>query len=133
MRSVPVSPALAQFVLERSGYACDRCGVSIIGRPFSRQHRRAKGAGGRRDGYLNTPENLILLCGSATSPGCHGLVENSPVPGARTEAYRLGFAIKGEAQDPAAVPVFRHLREWQLPTADGWVPAEPLGELDTAA
>lgn len=91
---------------------------------YSLQHRLARGAGGRVGGGLNTAANLILLCGSATSPGCHNLVENTG-PG-RAEAYQLGFAIRGEITDPAVTPIFRHLAEWVVPSTDGWIPAAPI-------
>lgn len=119
---------LAQFVLERAEWRCDRCGISIVGRQFSRQHRRARSAGGRRDGYLHTAANLVVLCGSATSPGCHNLVENRE----RAQAYAEGFAIRGEAQDPAEVPILRHGVEWVIPGEDGWLPAEPIGGVEAA-
>lgn len=121
-KAPPVPADLAQYVLERAEYRCDRCGISIVGRQFSRQHRRARGAGGRRDGYLHTAANLVVMCGSATSPGCHSLAENHE----RAQAYAEGFAIKGEAQDPAEVPILRHGVEWVIPTADGWAPADPI-------
>lgn len=115
----PVPTALATMVLERAGWCCDRCGVSIVGREFSRQHRRARGAGGRREG-AHTPANLIVLCGSATSQGCHEWAEHSH----RTEAYELGFAIRGEARKPEDVPVFRHLRQWVIPGDGVWIDAD---------
>lgn len=61
-------------VLVRDGYQCVRCGRvagPAIG-PYSIQHRIARGVGGG-----NGPQNLILLCGTATSPdGCHALAES---------------------------------------------------------
>lgn len=115
----PVPAGLARMVLERAGWCCDRCGVSIVGREFSRQHRRARGAGGRREG-AHTPANVIVLCGSATSQGCHEWAEHSH----RTEAYELGFAIRGEARKPEDVPVFRHLRQWVIPGDGVWIDAD---------
>ncbi len=49
----------------------------------------------------------------------------------RREAYAQGFAIRGEAIDPAAHPIFRHGRDWVIPSVDAggvgvWVPAEPI-------
>ena len=112
---------LADYVLERSGWACDWCGHSIVGQPFSRQHRRARGSGGRAGGEMHTAANVIVLCGSATT-GCHDRAENQD----RAAAYRLGFAIRGEAQAPEEIPLFRHGLEWVIPTETGWAPAPPL-------
>jgi 5-methylcytosine-specific restriction protein A len=117
----PMPKWLADYVLERADWCCDWCGQSIVGQPFSRQHRRAHGSGGRAGGELHTAANVIVLCGSATSPGCHNRAENQ----GRALAYRLGFAIRGEARAPEEVPIFRHEREWVIPTAYGWRPAEP--------
>jgi hypothetical protein len=112
---------LADYVLERADWCCDWCGHSIVGQPFSRQHRRAHGRGGRAGGELHTAANVIALCGTATT-GCHGRAENQE----RALAYRLGFAIRGEARAPEEVPIFRHEQEWVLPTEAGWVSADPL-------
>lgn len=55
------------LVLERDGWCCAACGVSVISQQYSLQHRKARGVGGD-----NSPCNLVVLCGSATSPGgCH--------------------------------------------------------------
>jgi hypothetical protein len=119
-RPAPVPLELAEMVLIRAGYACDWCGVSILGREFSRQHRRARGAGGRREG-AHTPANLIILCGSATT-GCHGRAENID----RALAYRWGFAIRGEVALPEETPIWRHERQWVIPGDGVWETAEPL-------
>lgn len=47
---------------------------------------------------LNTPANLVVICGSGTT-GCHGRVESQ-----RSEAYADGLLLH-DGQDPAAVPV----------------------------
>lgn len=60
------------IVDERDDWHCACCGESVYGRPYSRQHRVARGMGGTSDARLNGPSNIVLLCGSATSPGgCH--------------------------------------------------------------
>jgi len=55
-------------VLERDQYACLACGkpVGLPGTWWSIQHRLARGQGGSND-----LSNLVVLCGSATSDGCH--------------------------------------------------------------
>lgn len=52
-------------VLVRDNYQCQACGIRISGW-HSIQHRKARGQGG-----TNALTNLVLLCGSATSKGCH--------------------------------------------------------------
>jgi hypothetical protein len=116
----PMPKALADMTLERADWCCDWCGAPILGRPFSRQHRRAHGMGGRQGAELHTPANVILLCGSATSPGCHNRAENQE----RAEADRLGFVILGEARRPEDVPIFRHMTHWVIPGDGEWIPAE---------
>lgn len=54
--------------------------------------------GGSKRAELNTPANLIVICGSGTT-GCHGRIESN-----RTEAYADGLLLH-DGQDPAAVPV----------------------------
>lgn len=115
------------LVIERAEHRCDRCALQLVGRPYSLQHRRARGAGGRRGHVLDTPWNLVLLCGSGTT-GCHGLIENQL---REQEGYAKGFAIRGELVDPADVPILRHGRAWVIPSVDDagrgvWVPAAPL-------
>lgn len=98
------SRAVRNLVWERDGGVCVRCGVPVHG-VYSLQHRRARGMGGTRRGDANSPANLILMCGSATT-GCHGWVESHP-----GEAARYGYRIT-QTTDPAAAPVLY---------PDGWV------------
>lgn len=117
---------LRELVIARAGYCCDRCGTPLPGKQYSIQHRRARGAGGRRGNVLDTPANLILLCGSGTT-GCHGLIECEE---RQRAGYDHGFAIRGEVQAPEEVPIFRHLTHWVIPSErDGvglWLPADPI-------
>lgn len=58
------------------------------------QHRKARGQGG-----TNSMSNLITLCGSATSAGCHFLAEQrSP------EMLARGIVVPSH-EDPASVPL----------------------------
>src|SRR6185312_8370220 len=59
-------------VLERDQYQCVACSkpVGMPGTWWSIQHRLARGQGGG-----NQLWNLIALCGSATSQGCHLICE----------------------------------------------------------
>lgn len=117
----PMPTWLADFVLERAGYRCDRCARHIDEIGFSRQHRRAHGMGGRAGAQLHTPGNVVVLCGSATTPGgCHNLAENV----ARAQCEQEGWVIRGELIVPEQHPALRHGVRWEIPTATGWLPAE---------
>lgn len=61
-------------VVERDGYCCRRCGVSVIGIRSSVHHRLPRRMGGTKDPRSNDPRNLVLLCGSGVE-GCHGYIE----------------------------------------------------------
>lgn len=126
MTSSAVPRKLRDMVIERAQSCCDRCAKYLPGQQYSLQHRRARGAGGRAGAH--TPANLIVLCGSANTPGsCHNFAENTG-PG-RLEAYELGFAIRGEARAPEDVPIFRHLSTWVIPGDGVWLPSSDPNEL----
>jgi 5-methylcytosine-specific restriction protein A len=77
LRDTGPSPAVRKLIRDREGMLCGACGVCVTDRPFSIQHRQARGMGGTADPAANLPSNLVLLCGSATSPGgCHLLCED---------------------------------------------------------
>jgi len=85
------------LVLERDGWSCVSCDkpVGLPGTWWSLQHRLARGVGGD-----NSPSNLIALCGSATSPGCHRRCED------RDEEMRhRGYWLRSDDDPPALVPV----------------------------
>jgi hypothetical protein len=69
-------PARAQrLVFARAFGFCESCGTSVIGRPYTIAHRVVQDTGGYR-AEANSMFNLVLLCGSANSPGgCHLLCE----------------------------------------------------------
>jgi len=77
--------------------------------------------GGSRRPDTDQPQNLIVLCGSATT-GCHGQVESH-----RAEAIESGWLLPQTA-DPAAEPVLvAHSSRWVWLTPDGRYSAEPPG------
>ena len=84
------------LVLRRDGWRCVACYADISdGRPYSLQHRLARGQGGSGE-----PCNLITLCGSATSPGgCHARAESRD-----PHMHAAGYYLESW-QDPAAEPV----------------------------
>lgn len=96
-----ISPLTRQTVLTRDDFTCCWCGrrLNISYDYYSLQHRRARGAGGSRLAWINSAENLVLVCGSATSPHCHQHIESHP-DAARSRGFRLGFI-----ESAAAVPV----------------------------
>jgi hypothetical protein len=90
------SRKIRNLVLARDNWQCVGCGKPVGGgfTWWSMQHRKARGVGGD-----NSPCNLIVLCGSATSPGCHRLCEDRD-----REMHERGLWLRSD-EDPAAVPV----------------------------
>ncbi len=72
----------------------------------------------RRQAGGHDPANLITLCGSATSAGCHRLAEDR-----NSDAERRGLWIRANTNppiDPGSVPVFyAHEQDWFLLHGDG--------------
>lgn len=92
--------ATRELVHERDGYSCAWCGRQLLTGPRSLQHRQARGMGGRTDPSANCPSNLLLLCGTATTPGgCHHFAE------ARSAEARIAGLWVPSWQNPADVPV----------------------------
>lgn len=93
-------PEVRALVDARDAYRCRRCGAGLHGRPFSRHHRKPRGMGGANRADAGRPSNVVLLCGSATTPGgCHEWVERN-----RASAREDGWLVPSWA-DPAEVPV----------------------------
>lgn len=97
-----ISEQVRELVKERDNYSCVGCGRSVIGNLYSLQHRRARKAGGARISWIDEPQNLVTLCGSATSPdGCHARCEARP-----DDAQDLGYVIsEWPEMDPKFIPV----------------------------
>lgn len=88
------SPAVRNLVLERDGYRCVCCGVSVIGLPYSLQHRKRRSQGGD-----NSPSNLITVLGTGTT-GCHERIDSRRDP----EDEAKGYTVRSW-DDPALIPV----------------------------
>lgn len=118
--------ATVQLVLVRDKHSCVVCDGPVNGergRDWSVQHRRARGSGGSRRPDTNQPQNLLILCGSATT-GCHGDVESQ-----RADSIMHGWACH-QIDDPAAVPVLWH-GAWKYLTDTGEISDLPPGENET--
>lgn len=102
-RNTGLSRTVRETVLERDGYRCFRCGVSILDQAYSIHHRRPRGSGGSSDPETNLTANAITLCGTGTT-GCHGDIESH-----RDLSRRLGFLIPNTRScTPRLVPVLHH-------------------------
>ncbi len=120
----PVQPKAARYtgpptvlrreVLERDSWLCQRCGLTVDGKPYSLQHRLPRGRGG-----TNTLANLVTLCGDATHPDyCHAHVEQF-----RRRATREGWLVP-TGISPEDWPVLRFGQAWEMPGED-WAEVEP--------
>jgi len=94
-RDTGPSQKVRVLVCERDNWQCVGCGSPLrAGTWWSLQHRKARGVGGD-----NSPSNLIVLCGSATSKGCHRRCEDRD-----REMHARGLWLRSD-EDPAMVPV----------------------------
>lgn len=100
-RNTGPTKSTKDLVWARAGGRCEVCGGSLAGmRGFSRHHRRPRRMGGSRLPETNSPANILLVCGSATSPdGCHQRIESN-----REQAYADGLLLH-DGQNPVEVPV----------------------------
>ena len=112
-----VTPKTRRVVIERDstdfhGPTCQWCGrvVDVQSGFYSLQHRRARGMGGSRLPDTNQPQNLVLVCGSATT-GCHGFIESHP-----HVAAERGFRL-AQSMNPAhcALVDYRGNAWWLTP------------------
>ena len=111
------SPKVRSAVEGRDGNTCCLCGTPVARDDDSIHHRIPRGRGGS-----NTPDNLLLLCGSGTT-GCHGHVESH-----RAEAYERGYLVR-TGHEPMNEPVLLHDRTWVYLTPGGKrIPAEAASQ-----
>jgi hypothetical protein len=93
-RDTGPSAKVRGLVLERDGYACVCCGRSVIGQPYSLQHRKRRSQGGG-----NSPTNLITVLGTGTT-GCHERIDSRRDPHDEAKGYTVR-----SWDDPALIPV----------------------------
>lgn len=109
--------AARAIVLERDQNTCQRCGVNVLYKLASVQHRIARGRGGSASERVWTPANLVLMCGSATTPGsCHDFVEHQGREQGKADGWVL--PMNNPSIDPATEPLL---------TFRGWVLLDDLG------
>ncbi len=108
---------------ERDGQDCRRCGRSVLNYPSSLHHRQPKGmGGGSRDRY-DRVENLVLVCGTGSTPDCHFYIHNHPA-----ESYQCGWLVR-RGKDPAEVPLLTATQIIML-TPDGTAVVNDLIPID---
>ncbi len=105
-RSTGPTPARRNTVLLRAMGLCEVCGNQLHGGDewravHSFHHRQARGMGGSSRPEVNSPANVLLVCGTGTT-GCHGFIEAH-----RTAAELEGWLVR-HGLDPATVPVTVH-------------------------
>lgn len=107
-----------ELVEARDLYRCVRCGGVWHWAGFSIHHRRMRS---HRFPGLNSPANLILLCGDGTAMGsCHAYVHAHPA-----EAYENGWLVHAWEDHPELVPVRTRQHGWVYLTDEGgWTPCE---------
>ncbi len=109
------SSTTVEAVLERAQWSCELCSAELgdrRGEDYSVHHRRPRQMGGTRWAGINLPSNLLILCGSATTPGgCHAFVESN-----RSASVAAGWLVLSR-QDPAHVQVLI-CKVWKYLTND---------------
>lgn len=103
-RATGPSEEVRSLVLSRARYLCEVCETQAA---MNVHHRKPRRMGGTRDPRINSPANLLALCGSGTT-GCHGHIESH-----RAESYRLGWLVRW-GEDPLEVPFQAIGQTWWL-------------------
>jgi 5-methylcytosine-specific restriction endonuclease McrA len=102
--------AARTLVHQRDQHRCLMCGNHIIDGDGAVHHRVAKGMGG--SALLESPANLVTLCGRGNVDLCHGKVHGNP-HWARNHGW-----IVTRSLNPAEIPV---------DTIHGWVYLDDAG------
>ena len=125
------SPEVVSAVLERAQYSCEACGIGLgprRGEDWSVQHRRPRAMGGTRWPGVNMPSNLMILCGSATTPGsCHEFAETN-----RASAVAAGWLVLSRSDPRMAPCLVEHGSRWVYLDDLGGYSDDPPGEREVA-
>jgi hypothetical protein len=98
-RGARLSARAQRLVFARAFGFCESCGISVIGRPYTIAPRVVQDADGYRS-EANAMFNLVLLCGSANSPGgCHRRCQQRD-----PDMHDGGFWLR-PWEDPEIIPV----------------------------
>lgn len=89
--------AAERAAIHRDGPTCLRCGRVLHNFPSSVHHRLPRSAGTKDQ--VDRVENLVVVCGTGSSPHCHFDIHNNP-----TESYLAGWLVR-RGDDPATVPL----------------------------
>ena len=90
--------AAERAAIARDGATCQRCGRDLTDFPASVHHRQPKGAGGGDKGRYDRVENLIVLCGTGSTPHCHLDAHTA------SDRYDTGWLVH-RYEDPLTVPL----------------------------
>lgn len=127
-RSTGPSSDVVEAVLERANWSCEGCSSPLgdrRGEDWSVQHRVPRGAGGSRLPFINRPSNLLILCGSATTPdSCHEFAETR-----RAASVAAGWLIMHRA-NPLTVAVLVHGGRFVYLTDESTYSDNPPGDSD---
>jgi hypothetical protein len=120
-RQTGPSQLTVDVVIHRDRGQCALCGDRPDGERgtgWSVHHRRPRGMGGTRWDEINSPANLVILCGSGATL-CHSTVESR-----RSVAFDLGLLVRQNAA-PSQVPIHHAVHGICWLTDDGEAVTEP--------
>lgn len=104
-------------VMERDLHSCVRCGARSHWCGLNIHHRHNRSHPYKN---LNSPANLVTLCGSGDT-GCHGWA-HANIP----EARQVGLVVSGFNDHPERVPLLTKHHGWVLlDDKGGYAPCEP--------
>lgn len=97
-KSTSIPQSARNAVVDRSGGVCEGCGES---RATNIHHRKYRSRGGTHEVH-----NLVALCGSGNTSGCHGRAHSG-------EGKDLGWAVPSWAH-PEFWPAYRYDVGWVI-------------------
>ena len=95
--------------------------------PGMSHHHKKRRSQTYGDPERHAPSNVIDVCGTDNSTGCHGWIHQHP-----EQARALGYLLKSYDPEPSQVPVYSCRRGWILLDTDGqWHSCPPPEDLPT--